>query len=158
MMSTTEADVDRLRAIIGAAWDFAVAENSAARRATIGWCMGGGWSLEAAIVGGDRAHACVIYYGKPESDPARLAALSAPVFGVFAETDGWVSAESVNAFQRGMAAAHKPLTAKFYPAGHAFANPNSPNHNADCARQAAADVQQFLDAHCTGASSHNASS
>ena len=43
--------------------------------ATLGWCFGGGWSLNAALEFSGELDATVIYYGQVTSDAERLAAL-----------------------------------------------------------------------------------
>jgi carboxymethylenebutenolidase len=40
--------------------------------ATMGWCFGGGWSMQAALMAAESAIGCVIYYGMPERDPEKL--------------------------------------------------------------------------------------
>jgi carboxymethylenebutenolidase len=37
-----------------------------ARISTVGWCFGGGWSLQAALLCEKQAQACVMYYGIPK--------------------------------------------------------------------------------------------
>lgn len=51
---------DRAKAIISGAIAYA---GSKARIATLGWCFGGGWSLQSALLAGKQAIACVMYYG-----------------------------------------------------------------------------------------------
>lgn len=124
---------DRLRAIIDGAYTYA---GEAAEVATVGWCFGGGWSLQAAIAGGDQAKACVMYYGMPEKDPNRLEKLQAPVLGIFAEKDGWINREMVDPFDDRMRALEKDITVKWYDAVHAFANPSNEEYDAKKAADA----------------------
>jgi len=93
--------------------------------ATIGWCFGGGWSLQAALMAGERAKACVMYYGMPEKDVEILSTLKAPVLGIFATKDQWITPQIVEQFERDMEKAERPLTVKWYEADHAFANPSN---------------------------------
>lgn len=99
---------------------------AAARIGTIGWCFGGGWSLRAAIAAGAHARACVMYYGMPETDQAKLQTLSAPVLGIFAGRDKWITPAVVGQFETAAAAAGVRLAVQSYDADHAFANPSSP--------------------------------
>jgi carboxymethylenebutenolidase len=53
----------------------------------IGWCFGGGWSLQTAILLPDKIDATVIYYGRPETDKAKLATLKMPILGLYGAKD-----------------------------------------------------------------------
>jgi carboxymethylenebutenolidase len=48
---------------------------------TIGWCFGGGWSLQTALLGGNQVVGCVMYYGMPEADVNKLKTLHCDVIG-----------------------------------------------------------------------------
>ena len=56
------------------------------RIGSIGWCMGGGYSLEVALAGPTLA-ADVINYGHLAADAASLKKISAPVLGIFGGQD-----------------------------------------------------------------------
>ncbi|KAA9339395.1 dienelactone hydrolase family protein [Hymenobacter busanensis] len=115
-----------------------------ARFATVGWCFGGGWSLQAALLGGKQTVGCVMYYCMPENDVARLKTLNSDVLGIFASQDKWSSPEVVAQFQKDMAAAKKPLTVKSYDADHAFANPSNPKYSPQFAAYAHAVSLAYL--------------
>lgn len=121
-----EAKEDRIRSIISGAIGYAGKD---ARIGTIGWCFGGGWSLQAALMAREQAKACVVYYGMPESNPDKLVDLSAPVLGIFADKDAWITPEVVKNFSEAMKKAGKELTLKTYDADHAFANPSNPQYD-----------------------------
>ena len=94
---------------------------------TVGWCFGGGWSLNASI---DRPiEATVIYYGNVAKSAAELAPLSGPVIGHFATEDQWINKPMVDGFEVAMAEAGKSLTAYWYEAEHAFANPTRASYD-----------------------------
>lgn len=116
-----ENDEIRSRAIL----DAVMASFSDSPIATIGWCFGGGWSLQAALMAGEKAKACVIYYGMPEKDVEVLRTLQCPVLGIYAKKDQWITVELVEQFQKDMETAEKPLTVRMYDADHAFANPSN---------------------------------
>jgi carboxymethylenebutenolidase len=99
------------------------------RIATIGWCFGGGWSHQAALLAGKQAVGCVMYYGMPEMDQTKLKGLNCSVLGVFGKKDKWINAKVVSDFQSAMKKAGKRLTVYTYDADHAFANPSNPNHD-----------------------------
>lgn len=131
----------RARTIIETAIAYAGTE---ARISTIGWCFGGGWSMQAALLAGNKAVGCVIYYGMPEMDQEKLKALAAPVLGIFAGKDGWVSPKVVDDFRTAMKSAGKSLTVKSYNAEHAFANPSNPKFDKSASADAHARALKFL--------------
>ncbi len=100
-----------------------------ARITTIGWCFGGGISLQASIKAGKSGVACVMYYGMPEKNMDKLKMLKAPVLGIFGTQDKFISPELVAEFEKNMQDAKRELTVKNYNADHAFANPSNPHHD-----------------------------
>jgi carboxymethylenebutenolidase len=115
----------------------------APRTGSIGWCFGGGWSLELALAQPE-LDACVIYYGKLVTDPERLARLQAELFGVFGTRDGSIPPDSVADFAEALKTADKPHTVRNFEADHAFANPSSQRYDEDAAAAAWAEVRAFL--------------
>jgi len=132
---------ERAAAIIRGAAKFA-GENADFR--TLGWCFGGGWSLQAALQLGDKAKACVIYYGMPEKDVEKLKSLQTDVLMIHAKQDKWINDAAVEDFRKNMEAAGKSLTISEYDADHAFANPSGPRYNDDAARKSRAVVLEYL--------------
>ena len=112
--------------------------------ATIGWCMGGAWSLQSTLLENKQAKACVMYYGMPEKSVERLKTLNCDVLGIFAKQDQFINAELVKTFEANMKAANKKLTVYNYDADHAFANPSNPKHNKEFAADAHAKALKFL--------------
>lgn len=96
---------------------------------SMGWCFGGGYSLQTAILAGKQAAGCIMYYGMPEKDLNVLKTLNCSVLGLFGTKDGWITPEVVKTFQDNMKAAGKTLTVKSYDAPHAFANPSNPKYD-----------------------------
>ncbi len=134
----------RARAIVQGAIAYA---GKGASIGTVGWCFGGGWSMQASLIAGKQAKACVIYYGMPEEDEKKVAMLSAPVLGIFAKNDGWISSAVVEKFEKNMKAAGKSLTVKMYDADHAFANPSNPKYNKSAGDDAHAATVGFFKKH-----------
>lgn len=97
-----------------------------AKIGTLGWCFGGGWSLQASIMLGKQGRACVMYYGIIENTPETFKELNAPVLGIFAEKDSWVTPEVYGNLEKNLKAAGKKITVKSFNADHAFANPSNP--------------------------------
>ncbi len=97
-----------------------------AKIGTVGWCFGGGWSLQAALAAGKQAAACVMYYGMPEENVERLKALNCDVLNIFAAKDKWINQDVVTRFEANMRTAGKKVVVKKYEADHGFANPSNP--------------------------------
>ena len=96
-----------------------------AKIGSVGWCMGGGLSLQLAIHEPKLA-ACVVNYGAMPTDPADIQKIQAPVLGNFGAEDRGIPPDAVRAFERAMKAAGKTIDVKIYDgAGHAFENPNN---------------------------------
>ncbi|MCS7035090.1 MAG: dienelactone hydrolase family protein [Saprospiraceae bacterium] len=111
---------------------------------TLGWCFGGGWSLKAALLLGERAKGCVVYYGMPERDAERLKALRTDVLFVHAKRDRWITDEVVASFADSMRAASKTLHLREYDADHAFANPTGQRYHEPSAQEARAATLEYL--------------
>lgn len=133
MQYVQAVDNERAKSIINGAITYAGQD---ADIATIGWCFGGSWSLQTALLAGDKAEAAVIYYGMPERDVERLKQLEAPVLGIFAEQDGSITPEIVRDFEAKMKEAGKDVTIRMYDAVHAFANPSNPKYDKAAAEEA----------------------
>ena len=115
-----------------------------AKISTIGWCFGGGWSLQAALMCKTQAAGCVVYYGYPELNLDKLKSLNCSVLGLYAKNDDWINPELVARFEKAMKSAGKNLTVILYDAVHAFANPSNPKYNKEAATDAHARVLEYL--------------
>jgi carboxymethylenebutenolidase len=117
-----------------------------AKIGTIGWCFGGGQSMQAALTAGNQAAACVIYYGMPEENVDRLKKLNCDVLDIWGTQDQWINKDVTAKFEKNMAEAGKKLTVKSYDADHAFANPSNPKHNKEFTADAYKLTLEFLKA------------
>jgi carboxymethylenebutenolidase len=115
---------DRANAIIRGAIAFV---GSKAKIYSIGWCFGGGWSLQTSLLAGAQAAGCVMYYGMPEKDVDKLRNLHGDVLGIFGNKDQYINTKLVDEFAVNMGKAEKKLILKRYDADHGFANPSNPN-------------------------------
>lgn len=115
-----------------------------AKIATLGWCFGGGWSLQAAMMAGAKGVACVMYYGMPEKEVSALKALHAPVLGIFANKDKFITPQVVEEFKVHMQEAGKSLMVKQYDADHGFANPSNPIYDSHATKEAYSHAITFL--------------
>lgn len=110
---------------------------------TIGFCFGGGWSYQTALLGGPRVQACVMFYGMPDSSPAAIAHLHAPVLFIQAKRDRWINDDVTQKFEEAMHAAGKPIQVLRYDADHAFANPSNPHYDAAATADAMKHALEF---------------
>jgi carboxymethylenebutenolidase len=118
---------DRAIRDLEAAFDYLASrpDVDAKRIGSIGWCMGGGYSLQLAIHEPKLA-ACVVNYGALPTDSADVAKIRAPMLGNFGADDRGITPADVQAFQAAMKKAGKSFDAKIYDgAGHGFENPNN---------------------------------
>ena len=111
---------------------------------TIGWCFGGGWSLQASLLAGKQAAGCVMYYGMPEKDIDKLKKLNSDVLGVFANKDQFINTKIVDEFADNMKTAGKKLILKRYNADHDFANPSNPVYDKAAEEDAYKNALSFL--------------
>jgi carboxymethylenebutenolidase len=117
----------------------------AARIASVGWCMGGAYSLRLALAEPKLAGA-VVYYGRPVTDEKQIAALQVPILGHFGGQDQGPPPEMVQEFETKAKAAGKVVDLKFYPeAGHGFAS-NPQAMRADDAKDADKRTDRFFEA------------
>ena len=118
----------------------------ATHRGVVGWCFGGGWSLQLALAAAD-LDAAVVYYGRLVTDPIALRAIHAPMLGVFGNRDQGIPKASVDAFAEAMNLAGRDLRLLRFDADHAFANPSGARYDAENAAAAWTEVRAFFAAH-----------
>lgn len=138
------ANMDRMKAIIQGAIKYA---GNKASIYSVGWCFGGMWSLQTAILAGPQAKGTVMYYGRPETNMDKLKSIQCDVIGFFGNKDQSPSPAMVNEFEKNMNEAGKNLTVNRYDAGHGFANPSNPSFNPTATADAYAKAIAFLKAH-----------
>ena len=94
------------------------------RIASIGWCFGGGQSLQLALNSEEHPLAAtVIYYGNLVNDTQTLSKIKWPVLGIFGDQDQSIPVDSVMQFEQALNEIY------IYPGvGHAFANPSGDNY------------------------------
>jgi len=147
LMLQVVEDPDPARDNIRAAYEF-LTTAGAPRIGSLGWCFGGGWSLNTAQLFPDDLDATVIYYGQVTDDEEKLRPINTPILGLFAEDDSGIKVESVEAFGAALERLRKDHEIHVYPGvGHAFANPTGRNYDADAATDAWAKTLEFLGRH-----------
>jgi len=138
------ADMGRMTAIIQGAIKYA---GNKASIYSVGWCFGGMWSLQTAILAGPQAKGTVMYYGRPETNMDKLKSIQCDIIGFFGNLDQSPSPAMVNDFEKNMKEAGKNLAVNRYEAGHGFANPSNPTYNAAAKQDAYKKAIAFLKAH-----------
>jgi len=120
----------------------------APRIGSLGWCFGGGWSLNTAQLFPNELDATVIYYGQVTDDEDKLRPIDAPILGLFGGDDTGIPVASVEAFRESLTRLRKDHEIHIYPGvGHAFANPTGTNYNAEAATDAWVKTLDFLGRH-----------
>ncbi len=138
------SDMNRMTAIIQGAIKHA---GSKASIYSVGWCFGGMWSLQTAILAGTQAKGSVMFYGRPETNLEKLKSIQCDIIGFFGNKDQAPSPAMVDAFEKNMKEAGKNLNINRYDAGHGFANPSNPSFNAEAKTDSYAKAIAFLKAH-----------
>lgn len=115
---------------------------------TVGFCMGGALSLYTATKN-SQVGACVIFYGGHPNVKPDLPNLQAPVLGLYAERDGFVTVESVHELERKLKELGKQAEMHIYPdVDHGFFNDERPAvYNEETAKDAWQRVLEFFSAH-----------
>lgn len=117
------------------AYTYLTEQQNVTKVGTIGWCFGGGWSLQAALDMPRDIDATVIYYGELVTDTNKLSLLGMPILGFFGAEDNGIPPDQVHAFEDALNEAGVANSIHIYEgAGHAFANPSGEQY-----RQEAAD-------------------
>ena len=125
LMVAALGDVKTNNANLEQAYAYLATKQHAPKVGVIGWCFGGGFSLQTAILLPKKIAACVIYYGHLATGTDTLAPLAMPILGIFGAEDAGIPIEDVRAFETALKALGKSVEIHVYPgAGHAFANPS----------------------------------
>lgn len=116
---------------------------------SLGWCFGGGESLQLALNSQDHPLAAtIIYYGRLLTDNASLANIKWPVLGIFGDQDKSISVDSVKAFEMALNSNGIPNEIYIYKGvGHAFANPSGENYAPKETQDAWQKTLAFLEKH-----------
>ena len=122
-------------------------EENVSRLASLGWCFGGGQSLQLAL-SGETLDATVIYYGDLVTDESRLATIHWPVLGVFGESDTAIPVAEAKNFHSTLDKLGIENEIYIYPGvGHAFANPTGGNYAPNETKDAWEKTIAFLNKH-----------
>jgi len=113
---------------------------------SIGWCMGGGYSLDLALAE-PKLRSAVINYGHLATDTESLKKINAAILGIFGAQDKGIPVDDVHKFEDTLKRQGKKIDIVVYPdAGHAFENSNNKNgYRAEDAADAWQRTGKFLD-------------
>jgi carboxymethylenebutenolidase len=148
LMSAALTDSDAARNNLRQAYDYLEKYAFAPRIGALGWCFGGGWSLQTALMYPDALDAMVMYYGQVVTDPDQLRPLNVPLLGFFGAEDASIPVRDVQQFRSTLADLGKNAEVLIVPrVDHAFANPSGGNYDEQAANEAWATTLAFLERH-----------
>jgi carboxymethylenebutenolidase len=146
LMTDFYGDPDAARRNLQQAYSYLEKYALAPRIATIGWDLGGGWSLQTALEYPGALDAAVMYYGQILTERDRLAPLNVPLLGFFGAEDRSIPVRSVQEFRATLADLGKTAEVLIMPrAGHGFAIPNSAGYDEKAANEAWETTLVFLE-------------
>lgn len=144
MLNVVE-DPESANANIESAYKFVSETAGSPKVGSVGWCFGGGWSLNTALLFPDDLDAAVIFYGQVTDDEERLRPVNSPILGLFAAEDKGIKVGSVKAFGAALERLRKNHEIHIYPGvDHAFANPTGNNYNKAAAEDAWRRTLEFF--------------
>jgi carboxymethylenebutenolidase len=114
------------------------------RIGSIGWCMGGGYSLLLAL-NQPKLAACVMFYGRVVLNQEKVKSLNCPVLGLFGEKDQAITPMDAMQFKKMGEVLGKDIEVYEYKdAGHGFFNETGKNYNAEASKDAWSKTIPFL--------------
>ena len=142
--------IDEAERDLGAAVDYlATLDSTTSEKAgVVGFCMGGALALYTATKN-PKVGACVVFYGGHPKVKPDLPNLNAPVLGLYAGKDGFVTPESVRDLERQLKELGKQIDVNIYnDTDHAFFNDTRPEvYNAEASADAWQRTVEFLRKH-----------
>jgi len=112
------------------AYDYVERYALAPRIASVGWDLGGRWSMQTALMFPQDLDAVAIIYGSVETDEALLETLQMPILGLFGETDASIPVRDVQTFRSTLSRLGKTADVRIYSnAGHGFFFADSENYD-----------------------------
>ncbi len=124
-----ENAITNLKAAVKYVSSLPIADKS--KIASIGWCFGGGQSLQLALNSQDQPLAAtILYYGTPlVIEKSDLSKIKWPVLGIFGDKDQAIPLKQINQFKAALDEIGITNEIHIYPGiGHAFANPSGDNY------------------------------
>lgn len=148
--STYARSVDDKEAVnnLTQAYNYLNQQEKAQNIGVIGWCFGGGWSLQTALAHPQKIDATVIYYGRLVTDTEQLVKLDMPVLGIFGAEDEGIPPAQAREFESALNEVGVSNSIFIYDgAGHAFANPSGSRYMKKAAEDAWQKTTSFFEKH-----------
>ena len=140
-------NIEQTEKDLSGAVDYLVRNARGDKVGIVGFCMGGQLALFAASKNA-RIGACVDFYGIHSNVKPDYSQLRAPVLGLFAEKDGFVNPDVVNALEQTLGNAGVGTDFHIYPdVDHAFFNDEREVYNLAAATDAWNRIQDFFRKH-----------
>lgn len=116
------------------------------RMGVVGWNMGSGYALQAAM-SLPKLKAAVMNYGNVIPEASKIRKVGCPLLGIFGETDRGIAVTDVQNFQKALDDAKKENKIIIYRnVGHAFMNPNNKEgYNQEITERAWREIYAFLE-------------
>jgi carboxymethylenebutenolidase len=146
LMKALITEPDAARANLKLAYDYLDKYALAPKIASIGWSLGGGWSLQTALMMPGDLDAVVVYYGQIVNRESALDTLKMPILGFFGALDENIPVRDVQYFRSTLASLGKPAEILIYSgARQGFANPKNANYDEKAATESWQKTVAFLD-------------
>ncbi|HKZ94659.1 MAG TPA: dienelactone hydrolase family protein [Candidatus Bathyarchaeia archaeon] len=114
---------------------------------SIGFCMGGGFSLQLACRNPELA-AAVIFYGRNPTPIDLVKGIQCPILGNYAGADMGITEQDINLLKQALAKHGKQFDIKVYPgAPHAFFNDTGERYRPEAAKDAWERTLTFFNKH-----------
>ena len=145
LMTALLTDPETGRKNLQQAYDYLEKYALAPRIGSIGWDLGGSWSLQTGLLYPDQLDALVMYYGQMIGDREQLARLKTPILGFFGSEDKSIPVREVQNFRSVLNELGKNAEVLvMIGAGHGFANPSGSNYDEHSAAEAWTRTLEFL--------------
>ncbi|HVY65751.1 MAG TPA: dienelactone hydrolase family protein [Gammaproteobacteria bacterium] len=145
LMTTHLGDVEVGRKNLRQAYDYLEKYALAPRIGSIGWDLGGAWSLQTALLYPDQLDAAVLYYGQVLAERDQLAKLKMPLLGFFGSEDKSIPVRDVQTFRSTLNDLGKNAEILVtIGANHGFAIPGNDNYDQRFADEAWNKTLEFL--------------
>ena len=125
-----------------------LSDRGATKIGVIGWCFGGSWSLQTALLFPKKLDAAVIYYGTQVGQVGTkdLEPLEMPILGFFGANDQIIPVENVRQFKSNLEQLGKEAKIHIYEGiGHAFADPTDDRFEPEITAAAWSETVEFLE-------------
>ncbi|AFZ37469.1 Carboxymethylenebutenolidase [Stanieria cyanosphaera PCC 7437] len=147
LMTTVSQNPTLAQENLQQAYTYLTEKLQAPKVGSIGWCLGGSWSLQTALLFPEALDATVIYYGGQigEATKEQLSTLTMPILGIFGAEDESIPLATVQKFEATLKELGKQADIQVYEnAGHAFANPSGDRYVPEAAEKAWTETISFL--------------